>query len=436
MNLSMTGEGQARIRLPYPHPGQIAVRSQAKRFNWLSAGRRWRKTTLGMAIIVEAAAAQGGMYFWGAPTFSQVRIGYNEARAACGNYAKFSQSRMECAFPGGGMIVYRSLDDPDNARGFTVDGVILDEVGDIKQAAWYEVLRPTLIDTDGWLWAIGTPKGRNWFWKEHRQALDRDDSVCWQVPTLGCRITEAGLVREPHPHENPDIPFAEIENLYNTLPVDIFKQEILAEFIEGEGAVFRNIVRCLNAPLVANLEDHGEIVEKDEKKVFVPRHRIVAGVDWGKQQDFTAISIGCADCKVELARDRFNRIDYAFQRKRLGALQDKWHCHSILVELNAMGAPIFEELQREGLPVVGFDTTPSSKPPLIENLALAFEREEWQFQDDPIWTAELEAYERKVSPTTGRSQYSAPDGEHDDTVMARALMLRQSERGHIRIGWA
>ena len=95
-----------------------------------------------------------------------------------------------------------------------------------------------------------------------------------------------------------------------------------------------------------------------------------------------------------------------------------------MVETNAMGEPIFEQLQRMGLPVAGFQTTATSKPPLIENLALALEREEWQFQDDPIWTSELEAYERKVSPTTGRSTYSAPEGLNDDTVIGRALMIK------------
>jgi hypothetical protein len=73
--------------------------------------------------------------------------------------------------------------------------------------------------------------------------------------------------------------------------------------------------------------------------------------------------------------------------------------------------------------VKGFQTTASSKPPLIENLALIFERNEWQFIDDPIWTSELEAYERTVSPTTGRSSYNAPEGLHDDTVIGRALMV-------------
>ncbi len=77
--------------------------------------------------------------------------------------------------------------------------------------------------------------------------------------------------------------------------------------------------------------------------------------------------------------------------------------------------------------VVGFVITAQSKPPLIENLALTFERGDWQFQPDPVWTSELEAYERRVN-SMGRSTYSAPEGIHDDTVMARALMIWQAHQ--------
>ncbi len=49
--------------------------------------------------------------------------------------------------------------------GETADGVIIDECADVVEPAWYEVLRPMLVDTGGWLWAIGTPKGRNWSWR-------------------------------------------------------------------------------------------------------------------------------------------------------------------------------------------------------------------------------------------------------------------------------
>ena len=76
--------------------------------------------------------------------------------------------------------------------------------------------------------------------------------------------------------------------------------------------------------------------------------------------------------------------------------------------------------------VIGFTITGSNKSQLIENMALAFERGEWAWQADNVWTAELEAYERTVSTTTGRSSYSAPAGGHDDTVVSRALMLWQA----------
>lgn len=396
-----------KIRLPYPHTGQQAVRRQARRINVLSAGRRWRKTTLLMSVAVEAAV-QGKHILWGAPTFDQVRVAWGECRKAGGGVADFKQSTMIMTLPTNGTIIFRSLDDPDNARGHTVDGIVIDEAGDVKEIAWYEVLRPMLIDTGGWAWLIGTPRGRNWFWREYMAARDREDAVSWQIPTLGCRIDTGGLVREPHPMENPNILFSEIEHIYQTTPETTFRQEILAEFVEGEGVVFRNITACLKAPKNATPDDH-------------KGHNIVAGLDWAKHNDFTATSVVCRDCRVELAKDRFNQIDYHFQRDRLKALYQKWDVKRIEGEANSIGEPNIEELRRDGLPVFGFQTTSQSKQPLIESLALAFEKEECQWQDDTIWTGELEAYEIKLSTVTGRPTYSAPEGLHDDTVMARAL---------------
>jgi len=200
------------IRLPYPHPGQQQVRQQARRFNVLGAGRRWRKTTLWMTIAAEAAVKRQRV-IWGAPTFDQVRVAWNEIRQAAAGIADFKQSTMTVTFPAGGVIIFRSLDDPDNARGHTADGVVIDEAADVKEAAWYEVIRPMLIDTNGWAWIGGTPKGRNWFWREFMATADRDDSISWQIPTLGCEVVDGELIRKPHPLENPFIPFAEIKHI-------------------------------------------------------------------------------------------------------------------------------------------------------------------------------------------------------------------------------
>lgn len=100
---------------------------------------------------------------------------------------------------------------------------------------------------------------------------------------------------------------------------------------------------------------------------------------------------------------------------------DKWKAEAIVCEINSIGGPNFEALYDERLPVVAFETRLDTKPPLIESLVLAFERQEIAILNEEWLIGELEAYERKVSATTGRSQYSAPEGLHDDGVMSLAL---------------
>lgn len=303
-------------------------------------------------------------------------------------------------FPNGGRIRCKTAHDADTLRGDYADLLILDEYSFMEPDAWELVGMPMLLDNNGDAVFIFTPNRRNHAWLLYNKAI-ADETGLWQ----SWHFTS---------HDNPHLSKAALAELSADMTDEAYRQEIMAEFLEGEGAVFRNIYACLHATHDMPEQHAG--------------HWLVAGVDWAKQHDYTAISIGCADCQREVARDRFNKIDYHFQRERLKILIDQWHVEQALVELNSIGEPNFEELQRSGLPVIGFQTTAQTKPPLIENLALAFEKTEWQFQPDPIWTGELEAYERKVSAITGRSQYSAPDGMHDDTVMARALMLRAASQ--------
>jgi len=367
-----------------------------------------------MAIAVEAAI-RGRRIIWGAPVYDQVRVGWDEAVKAARNVADFNQTRMSARFVGGGRIIFRSLDNPDNTRGHSADGIVIDEAGDANAAAWYEVLRPMLIDTGGWAWLIGTFKGLNWFATEHANARDHTDSVAWQAPTLGVEIEGRNLIRRPHPLENPNIAFSEIENLFQTQTEAMFRQEILSEVIQGTGAVFRNIKRCLHRDTDTPGDHAG--------------HKTVAGIDWGQVNDFTAISVACQDCKKELELDRFNKIDWHFQRDRVGALLTKWNVGNALVETNSIGGPLFDELVRDRLPVLAFVTTSESKSEIIQSLALTFEKEEMRFIDDESATQELVAYEAKRSKITGRISYNAPAGMHDDTVMARALMNRQRTTG-------
>ena len=340
---------------------------------------------------------------WFSPTYKMLIETWREAvRTFAPITARRSVQERRIEYVTGGMLEFWSLDNPDVARGRKYRRVVIDEAAMVPNLMdiWQYAIRPTLADYNGDAWFLSTPKGRNGFWQMWQWGRDGDhgDWRAWQMPSS----------------VNPRLAQSEIDAMHDTMPESVYRQEIEAAFLDNGSGVFRNIAACLTAPLDATPDAH-------------KGHHIVAGCDWARESDYSCFSVGCVTCRQEVARDRFNQVDYHVQTQRLQALAEKWKPVSILTELNSIGAPVFEMLQRQGLPVVGFTTTAQSKPPLIENMALAFERSEWQWQADPVWTAELEAYERTVSPTTGRSSYSAPAGGHDDTVISRALMLWQAQ---------
>lgn len=359
-----------------------------------------------MAALAVESILQGRKVLEAAPTADQTSVFWRECKKALAEpiaagiiYKNETERVLEMALTGG-RIRTKTAWDADSLRGDHADLLILDEYSIMKPDTWTEVGAPMLLDNNGDAVFIFTPKRKNHAYRVFSQAV-ADDSGRWEA----FRFTS---------HDNPYLSSEALAEITADMTDEAYRQEILAEFLESDGAVFRNLDACMNAPAATPGEHAG--------------HRIVVGCDWAKQSDYTCFSVGCIDCRMEVDRDRFNKIDYAFQVQRLKAKCDMWRPMAVLTELNSIGQPIFEQLQRMRLPVVGFETTASSKPPLIENLALAIERAEWQFQGDPVWTNELEAYERKVSASTGRSTYGAPEGMNDDTVIARALMLWQSQQ--------
>jgi phage terminase large subunit len=70
--------------------------------------------------------------------------------------------------PGGARIRIYGADNPDRLRGIYLDGVVLDEFGDMDPTIWTQVIRPALSDRKGWACFIGTPRARTRF-----TALDR-----------------------------------------------------------------------------------------------------------------------------------------------------------------------------------------------------------------------------------------------------------------------
>ena len=140
--------------------------------------------------------------------------------------AQVARVERMVTLPGGGTAQVRSADDPQSLRGEGLDLAVLDECAYIRQAAWFEALRPTLSDRKGGALFISTPHGINWFRDLWLRGQD-DAFPAWQSWTFKTS-------------DNPYIDKAEIEDARRTLLSRIFRQEYEADFLEDNpGALWK-----------------------------------------------------------------------------------------------------------------------------------------------------------------------------------------------------
>lgn len=381
------------ITLPRPHAAQRRVIQEAARFNVVNCGRRFGKTTLGLDRCATPEVLAHPVA-WFSPTYKMMLEVWREAAIIFQPIEKRKNAQeRRIEFITGGLLEFWSLDDINAGRGRKYRRIIVDEAAMVKKLMdhWQIVLRSTLADLIGDAWFLSTPKGRNAFWQMYQWGQDpaRPDWASWQMPT----------------RSNPFIVQSEIDAMRASMPELIFNQEVLAQFLEDAGGVFRRVTEAATAKAQDKATAGGQYV---------------VGVDWGKHVDFTVLTVVDISTRRLVHLERFNQIDYTVQTGRLRALNGRFRPTAIIAERNSMGDPLIEQLQRDGLPVLPFTTTNATKARAIDELAMAFERSEIEIIDDPVLIAELQSYEMERLPS-GMLRYSAPAGMHDDCVMSLAL---------------
>jgi len=151
------------------------------RFNVIIAHRRSGKTVLCINHLIRAALTNpqpNPRYAFIAPTFKQ---GKSTAWDYIKNYSrnipyiKFNESELRCDFPNGSRITILGAENDQALRGIFLDGCVFDETQNISPVLFPEIIRPSLADRKGWCIFIGTPKGQNYFYKLHKQALEEED---------------------------------------------------------------------------------------------------------------------------------------------------------------------------------------------------------------------------------------------------------------------
>lgn len=380
--------------LPRLRQDQYTIAMHPAKVKILSMGRRWGKTVLGGALV-GITLQQHGRVAWIAPTYKNTRPMWRWLLMATAEDAKakrltVSKAEHTITTTRGGFLGMYSGENIDSIRGEHFHLVVLDEAARLPEDAWTDAIMPTLADLDGDAVLISTPKGKNWFFTEWLQGQQGRKDVCsWIAPT----------------NANPILSIRRaFERVKDRVPERTYRQEWLAEFVD-DGSVFRRVLEAATAVLQDVAQDG---------------HIYAFGVDWGRSNDYTVVTVIDMTDRAVVALDRFTQVDYTLQLGRLRALYERFRPEVVIAEQNSMGGPMVEALMQNGMPVQPFLTTNATKAAAIDALALAFERGELRIPNDPTLIAELQAYEMDRLPS-GMYRYGAPVGMHDDHVISLAL---------------
>lgn len=377
------------IELPKLHEAQMQIKAERKRRNVICCGRRFGKNILLQDFAAETAIA-GKPVGWGAPFYKQTLDDFRDLENILAPIIKRkSISEMRLELLTGGIIQFWSLDKPGSIRGKKYSRFIVNEAGEVSNLIDIRnyITMPTLIDYKGDEYFSGTPKGMNGFFKLYN--MNEDGWQRWQMSS----------------YKNPHIPPEELDDLKNAMTERAFSQEILAQFLEGGGGVFRGVRNAVTA------------TPQDEA---IAGHSYVIGVDWGRNYDATVFAVLDETLGEIVNIVRITNTDYARQRNRLKLLHEQFNRAMVIAESNSMGQPNIEALQLSNIPVQSFNTTNATKAAAVQGLELAFERGEIGIIDDEVAINELIAYQAERLPS-GLMRYNAPTGMHDDCVMAIAI---------------
>jgi len=339
-------------------------------------------------MLAEAAAVHNLTVGYFAPTYKLMLPVWEQVRhTLSAPYFETNKTERRIDSRTGGRVEFWSLDNEDAGRSRGYDLIVVDEAGLVRnlETIWRENLIPALLDRRGRAILAGTPKGKNGFWRIY-QAAQGDPRWATIRRATG---------------DNPRLDPADIALLRSAMTERAARQELDAEFLDDGGAVFRNVRSCV-----------GDVARS--------RQPAVIGVDWGRVEDATVFVAVDPQTRCVVDVERLTSVEFATQRRALVAFWKRNGSGAIVAEANSIGLPNIEELRRGGLPVQAFDTTAASKSLVIDALALAIEQRMITLPDIAWLLEELEMYAVDVL-ASGRARYSAPEGLHDDGVIALAL---------------
>lgn len=307
-----------------------------------------------------------------------------------------NETLLELEFNNGSSILFRSGEQMDSLRGFSVSGLlVLDEAAYLKDEV-FEIIKPT---TDVWnapILIISTPRFREGFFYEcFKKGFDGNFSKYYQSFDWALEDTSMLLSKD------------KLEMYRLTTSKNKFRTEYLGEFADDDGCLFNNISNCII----------------DKKPEY---HNLYIGVDWatGSGKDYTCITALNENGQMVFIK-YFNDKTPTEQVDLLTNIFTEYQgfIKIVQVEQNSIGSVFYDILVKRNpkLRIVKFLTTNKSKAAIVNKLQAALENEKIGILKDDKLLNELRLYEASYNPKTGNVSYNAPSGFNDDTCIS--LML-------------
>ncbi|MGC8783807.1 MAG: terminase large subunit domain-containing protein [Armatimonadota bacterium] len=393
-----------------PHSAQREWMLDTHPVKVAACGRRWGKTE---SLAVETAALAllqpGIRQVIVAPTLDQARILFERTLELLQVWAEQTGGKVlvrTTPYPRArvneGEITARSAyRQARSLRGRSAHRIVVDEAAYLTEEVIPQVLMPMLADAEGQLVLLSTPFGRNHFW--HWYQRGQSGAVCcsFRFPTSS----------------NPRISPTFLQLQRQLLTERQFAIEYEAQFVDDAGAVFPQAV--IEACIQPNLSE--------ARPEPAPA---VAGLDWGRYRDFTALVIlRESGGRLQVVHvERLPGTAWQVQIDRLRQRLSAWRVRTVCCDATGVGDPLAEILQqclsdnRAGTRVEPVVFTAPTKRMMIESLALAMEQGRVAIPPHPDLLRELHAFTASRT-TSGHIRLQAQGNEHDDLVIALALAI-------------
>jgi phage terminase large subunit len=316
-----------KIDLDYvPHKHQEMLHNNTSRYKVVVAGRRFGKSVFARyEVLYKALFGETGLYWIVNPTYRQGKqIHWHELKKEIPREMISYKNEQELSIHlvNGSRIEIKGADNEDSLRGIGLKGVVLDEAADQKEKTWWEIIRPTLLDSEGWAVFIGTPKGFNWFYELY--LMGQKGTKSYDDEWKSYHFTS---------YQNPYLKKKEIEKAKKATDEDVFAQEYMAEFKRYKFSIYSMFERKTHVIDPFDIPFYGD-------------WEIYRGIDFGYGAEPTV----CLWVAVSSDNERWYIIDEYYEIKDTS----DYHCGIILAKsaqypsaVNSYGDPANPQIMQD-----------------------------------------------------------------------------------------